>query len=350
MLTAQSAAASYWRQFTPNGQFWLTIGVIVLAIDMAMSFKYGWSQTGLHALGFAAVAFLMAFLPDAAVEEWTQGRKVASMFLWVVACPFLIAVALYSHIGYGAGVRVGDIQQTGFQNTVAADARKTVADGERNLKMWRERLDTLTTQNAWAPATKAEGLRAQMDSAQKAIDLETARGGCKAKCLGLMQDKAKLEERIAIVEQANELTRQIEATQKLVDKSRKDAAGQKIVSSAVVNQNSVAASMWLAVNGHEAKDAIDPDSVTTSFINIFINLGGAIAFIMMAPIAIYLAGRNRVAGHVDNLHQLTTGFTRGRAPDAETAQAGNHRAVVIERTIDDTQFIRLIAQARRQAA
>lgn len=49
----------------------------------------------------------------------------------------------------------------------------------------------------------------------------------------------------------------------------------------------------------------------------------------------------------DGTEQPTTGFARGRAPDAETAQAGNHRAVVIERTIDDTEFTRLIAQARR---
>lgn len=313
MTNVRDAALGYWNQFTPKGQFWLTVGAIVLAVDMAMSFKYGWSQTALHALGFAAVAFLMAFLPDAAVEEWTQGRKMASLFLWLVACPFLTAVALYSHIGYGAGVRVGDIQQTGVQNVVYADARKTVEDGERNLKMWRERLDRLTSANAWAASTKAEGLRAQLDSAQKAIDLETARGGCKAKCLERMKDKAAIEERIATVEQAADLTRQIEATQKLVDKARKDAAGQKLVSSAVVNQNTVAASMWLAVNGHDPKEAIEPDKVTTSFVNIFINLGGAIAFIMMAPIAIYLAGRNR------RPEALTTGFSRGKEPSAETA-------------------------------
>ena len=285
-------AKSYWDSFTPVGQFWLALGAVALFVDAAIAAKYGWTQTALHAAGFGLCAIFFAFLPDQAALMWEQRKRLASLAVWMICIP-LGAMAYWSHLGYGAGVRVGDIQQTGVQNSLHK-AVNANADSERaNLDAWKKQLASLMEANAWAATVKADGLRAQLESHDKAIELETARGGCKAKCLGLMKEKAKLEERIATVEQASDLSKRIEATQRILDTKLAKAEKTEFKSSSVVNQVSVAGQLYLAFSGAKPEDTLEPDRVTTSYANILITAGGSLAFMLMAPLGFYVAGRNR---------------------------------------------------------
>lgn len=285
-------ARQQWNSFNPVGQFWLIIGLGALAVDAAISFKYGWTQTSIHAAGFALLAVFFAFLPDQAALMWERRKFFASLTMWAVTgC--IGTMAFWSHLGYGAGVRVGDIQQTGVQNSIHK-AVNANADSERaNLDAWKKQLATLMEANAWAATVKADGLRAQLDSHDEAIRQEEKRGGCGPKCLGLKQAKGKLEERIATVEQASDLTKRIEATQRILDAKLAKAEKVEFKSSSVVNQVSTAGQLYLAFSGAKPEDTLEPDRVTVSYANLIITAGGSLAFMLMAPIGFFIAGRNR---------------------------------------------------------
>lgn len=280
--------------YTGAGKLWLSAGIAALVVDASISYAYGVSLTKLHGLGFALVAIFFALLPDAAYSEIESKRKASGVVLGMLCVPLGI-VAFYSHLGYGAGVRLGDMQQTGAQNVRYDDAREKVADNKRNLELWTKQLDELRTAAPWVATVNAEGLRAQLPAMDKAIELETRRGGCGPKCQKLMESKASHEDRIAKAEQRLDLEKRIAATQSLVDKYREASAGTELRSSAVVNQNNVAAQLFLAFTGSEPDKAINPDQVTASFTSIFIASGGSLAFMIMAPIGFFVAGRNRKA-------------------------------------------------------
>lgn len=286
--------------YTGPGRFWLSLGIVALIVDASISYQYGISLTTLHGLGFALVAIFFALLPDAAYSE-IESKRIASGVVMAALCVPLGIVAFYSHLGYGAGVRVGDMQQTGVQNVRYDDAREKVADNKRNVSIWTDQLAELTKQAPWAATVNPDGLKAQLASADKSIELEGKRGGCKSRCLALMKAKAGLQERIATAERATDLQTRIAATQRLIDGYREAAAKTDFRSSPVVNQNNVAAQLFLAVTGAGADKAIKPDEVTSSFTSIFIAGGGSLAFMLMAPVGFFLAGRNRIVGITNNV-------------------------------------------------
>lgn len=281
-----------WNEHTHKGQFWLVCGVVALIVDAAISYQYGITQTTWHGLGFALVAIFFAMLPDEAYSEFEAKRYGSALGMLAASCVLGI-VALYSHLGYGAGVRVGSIQQTEFHKVKLDEQIKATRENETNLAMWQKRLADLETQNAWVATVTADALRARLASANLAIKQEEARGGCKAKCLERTKERDDLESRIALAEEKSNLTKQIEATKKILDRSRETVAATGYKSDTTTNQVSVAAQLWLAMNGVDPEKAIEPDTVTRRFVNIFVTGGGSLAFMVMAPIGFFLAGRNR---------------------------------------------------------
>lgn len=278
--------------YTGNGKFWLTLGAAALVVDAAIAFQYGLSLTPLHALGFALVAIFFAFLPDAAYREYEARRWLSGTAMTLLIIP-LGTVAFYSHLGYGAGVRLGDIQQTHVTNARYDDTRQSLLSDRTNIDVWRKQLSDLMEQSAWAATTKADALRAQVATAEKAIELESARRGCKAKCEAKMRERDDLLERIAKVERVEDLSKRIEATQRIIDAKTEKVAGATYAVSPVVNQNEVAGQLYLTLAGAEPKAAIAPDAIVTSFANLAIAGGGSLAFLLMAPVAFFLAGRAR---------------------------------------------------------
>lgn len=286
-------ARARYASYTPAGKAWLTAGVVALIVDAAICYRYGISLTFWHAVGFALVAIFFAWLPDEMYSQFEK-KQYGSGIAMAIACAVLGPIAFQSHVGYSAAVRLGDMQQTGVQNTKHSDARRQVEDNEANLKMWRAHLDKLTADNPWAATVNPDGLKEQAATLGQTVDAERARGGCGPKCMGFMKQKADLEARIGVAEQASKLASQIEATQRKVDQYREASANVAYSSSTVVNQNSINASMFLAATGADPDKAIDPDSVTQSYASLLISSGGSLAFMIMAPLGFFCAGRNRV--------------------------------------------------------
>ena len=267
------------------GRFWLMLGLSSLTAAAAMSFDFGWQTSVKHAVFLAFLTVVAAFGPMAAEMLWGKGRKGPAIAAALICAP-LLGIEFYSHAGYTAGLRGHNIETASVQNTRYDAANEAVTDDKANVSLWRKQLATLLEQNAWAGTVKADGLRSQLDAAQKAIDLEAARGGCKTKCQVLMKDKADLEQRIATVEQASDLTKRIEATQRILDGKRDVAAKTEHKSSAVAHQND-ALKRWvaLAVNGDTKATDIQAAAAQESA-----NLAMAIAGTGLPAFALFMAG------------------------------------------------------------
>jgi hypothetical protein len=75
-----------------------------------------------------------------------------------------------------------------------------------------------------------------------------------------------------------------------------------------------------------------------------IAIGALIALVttFLAPVCFFMA----FGDAPQPTHQLTTGFSRGRAPDAETA--ARTRNMIVTEMVDDTQFADAVASINRR--
>lgn len=288
--------AKQWNQYTEFGQFLWILALGAMAVDAGISYEFGSTLSYLHAAGFALVALAFCILPDVAALEWRKGRKVAGGWI-AAACVPLGLVAFLTHVGYSASIRVGDMQQASVQNTNYAAMQDAVIEEKTNLDMWRKQLSDLKDQNAWTASVTADGLRASLASADKAIELEGKRGGCKSKCLALMEKKADLEAKIATAEKVADLSKRIEATQRIIDGKRTEAAKVEFKSSAATNHNDTLFKAINMVTSGVFKQSVSMDereATNTGIMGI-----SSIAFLLLAPLFYFAAGLNRRANVMD---------------------------------------------------
>lgn len=294
-------------QLDPFGKFWLILGLASLAAAAAMSFDFGWQVSTKHALFLAILTVVAAFGPMAAEMLWGKGRKGPAIACAVICVP-LLGIEFYSHAGYTAGLRGHNIETASVQNMRFDSANDAVGDDKANVALWRKQLAALLEQNAWAGTVKADGLRASLAAAQKAIDLESARGGCKAKCLVEMEKKADLERRITVAEQATDLNKRIEATQRILDGKREVAAKTEHKSSAVAHQNE-SLKKWVALSFNGNTQATDLQGTAAQE---SANLAMAVAGTGLPAFALFMAGlfRNgrRPTHHDTPDHQPGTSY------------------------------------------
>jgi hypothetical protein len=213
----------------------LYVGLIGLIVGMLMAFEYGRAMSMLHAasLGLLAVVVSIAFIAREVYAS--EGKHFAANMALIAG--FAFSIGEYgTHFGYTVGTRVAETQQTGVTNATYAAIQKNRESEVANLDMWKAQLKSLLEANAWAATVKADALRGKLELANKEIADETARGGCKAKCNQRMKDRDDLSERIGKVEQAEDLSKRIEATQRILDKKVDVAAKTEFHSSKIVNQ------------------------------------------------------------------------------------------------------------------
>jgi hypothetical protein len=288
--------STQWRQYNQMGQFLWLLALFAMAIDAGISYEFGSTLSLLHAGGFALVALAFCILPDVASLEWRKGNRTAAGW-FAVACVPLGFVAFMTHVGYSASIRVGDMQQTDVQNAAWKTRQDAVAEEKSNLEMWRKQLADLKDQNAWTATVTAEGLRAQLATADKKVELEGKRGGCKSKCLKLMEEKAALEDKIATAEKVDDLSKRIEATQRIIDGKRTAAVSTEFKSSAAANHNDTlfkAASLAFSGDFREVVSMTEREATNTGVMGL-----SSIAFLLLAPLFYLAAGLNRRAGIVD---------------------------------------------------
>jgi hypothetical protein len=316
---------NWFNQYTAHGKFWLALGLFALGVDAAISYQFGISMTTLHGLGFALVAVFFALVPDASYTEYEHGRIGPALGLSALCIP-LGMVAFYSHLGYGAGVRVGDIQQTSVQNAKFEDKVDNTKKLNEDIEFFKKRRDALdqemaalvsTKVGAWSVAVRPSSA-AELDGAVAAKtmerDQEASRGGCKSQCLNREKELAHLTALRAKAKEIEDNEAQHAAAVVGLTNARQQVAETSYTSSRVVNQTNVAAQLFLAMSGAGADKSIDPDKVTTSFTNIFIAGGGSLAFMIMAPVGFFLAGRYRLKEAMDVDEPVAAPVARAHAP------------------------------------
>ena len=302
--------------------------LVSLLFAMGMAFEYGRAMSYLHAgtLGLLAIAVPVAFVGADMLRA--EGRKIAATMLIVAGT--LMSIGEYmTHFGYTVGTRVGDAQQTTATNASYKSVQDNRASEAANLDMWKKQLAALMEQNAWAGSVKAEALRAQVALADKEVADETARGGCKAKCNLRMKEKADLEQRIGTIEQASDLTKRIEATQRILDKKVETATHTNYHSSKIVNQTAGFAqiAMW---DDHPSDSAL-------SWIQLV--LGAGIAFIttyltlVFTTVAFGSSKRKDTALSSSPLEALTRKFTSNGIGGTLNIGPGPARVVLTSRAM-----------------
>ncbi len=294
-----------WNQYTPLGQFLWSLALVAIAVDAGISWEYGSSMTLLHAAGFALVAIAFAVLPDVASMEWSKGKKQAAMWL-AAACFPLGVVAYQSHVGYGAGIRIGDINQVSFQNAVATNVQDDAGKLNDKIALLEKRREALDGEMAalvsksvggWTVTTRpssAAELEGLISAKQLEASNEAKRVRCGSKCELFNNQLAHLQ---ALRAKAAEIERndtEHTATITALSSARDKVAENKPTNSTVYNQTDVFVKLYnLAVGRMDADKAIITTAAQREFTNTAIMGVGSLAFMILAPVLNFAAGRNR---------------------------------------------------------
>jgi hypothetical protein len=314
----------------------LYVGIVSLTVACLMTFKFGYAMSQLHAVSLALLTVAGSIIFPYARHLRSTGSTKALTYVALGA--MFLAVEFFSHLGYTVGTRVMETENTGVQNAVYQHNQDALASETANIDMWRTQLAELQKQNAWTASVTADGLRAQLASAQKAVDLEAARGGCKSKCLALMDKKADLEARIATTEKVEDLTKRIEATQRLIDKKLAEANTTEFKTSSVVAQTSFVAQL--------VTQDLDPDRKSMTWTQIAIGFAIALVTTFLAPTMFSMA--------LGPVSERKGGWTYPARRDderpSETPVAGSH--TISERVVEkpiyvtDLGFAKALAERR----
>lgn len=279
-------------EMTAWGRFWLYLGLMTLVWAAAMSYSFGAEISFKHAAFLTCLSAVAAFLPDAARQQWDDGRKSIAVVLGLISLPTLL-IEFYTHAGYTAGLRGSNIETANVQNMRHDGAQSTAAENKALLASFTKQLEAFRAKNGeWVTTVSADGLRKQIAVHDKAIENETARKGCKTKCEGLMRAKSEVEAKIATIEEGNALAAKVIAQQAIVDKKRDVAATVEHKSSAVDHQNKfLAKSVSLISNG-----SLNPSEIMTEGAQQTVNLAMALAGTGLPALALFVAGLYRRKG------------------------------------------------------
>jgi hypothetical protein len=286
----------------------LWLGLTALIVAAVMSFLYGLSMSFSHAICLGLLTLAGSIIFPYAGHLQSAGSRKSALFFTVGA--LFLAVEFFSHVGYSVGQRVMNAEETGVQNANYKIAQDSVGDEKQLIASMRDRLAKMQDENAWAATVSAEGLRAQIAPMELAISQETARGGCGPKCLKLTQDKAALQDKIAVVEKVDDLTAQIAATQRVLDKKSEKATTTEFKTSAVVAQTNFVAQI--------ATLSLDPDRAAMTWVQIFIGLMIATVTTFLAPTLIAMA-----LGPIEYVPGASKAFAKATEKATEKATDAN---------------------------
>jgi hypothetical protein len=302
----------------------LYVGVVGLIVAALMTFKFGSSMSVLHAVGLCLLTVAGSIIWPVIKHTWDA--RSFQTWAMVVAGVLFLGVEYFSHLGYTVGTRVGETQQTSVHNAKFDDTRASLESDRVNIDLWKKQLSELTALAPWAATVTADGMRGELEAIEKAVELEANRGGCKSKCQALMAKKGTLQTKIGTIEQASDLNKRIEATQRIIDGKTKVASEATFESSPVVNQTNFVAQLWTA--------QLKPDEMSLTWTQIIIGAIIALVTTFLAPIMLNIAlGPEKDAGRAmtktqSDIEDVYRTF-KAHAHDAAKSAAGNVNATFI---------------------
>lgn len=299
--------ARRYSGYTSGGKLWLTVGLCALIVDMAIGFSAGSAQATIwHGLGGAGLALGFAFLPDAAYEEM-EGKRYVSALLIAALCVPIGIKAYEQQLTYSTGMRNGEIQLTNVVNTKYSGAQDDVKRINAELAVLMAVQENLAKEAPWAATVKADGLRSQVATLEKAIAEEGGKhnGGCKRRCLDLMKQKTDAEARIAMAEKVETNEARIKELQAMIDAKRAVANKTEHRSSLNTEVAITTARLVKLVSGYSAGDAIKTGEEDVAYATLGSAGLGSFALLALAPIGFFLAGRRRKPGFKEDEPVIT---------------------------------------------
>lgn len=287
--------STQWRQYTPFGQMLWILALFAIGVDAGISYEFGSTLSYLHAVGFGLVALAFCILPDVAAMEWRKGQKTTAG--WIsLACLPLGCVALLTHVGYSASIRVGDMQQSDVSNVKYEDTRTAVKEAKDRIKQFSDRITQLKAANPWVTTVSADGLKAQAETLGEAIAQETRRGGCGPKCLALKQKQSDALDQAGKAEELAQHEKMLAGAQAGLDKATARAAEATFVSSTAVNHTDT---LFKALSLVRLQPVDNVTMTEREATNTGIMGMSSLAFLLLAPMFYLCAGLNRRPGVLD---------------------------------------------------
>jgi hypothetical protein len=185
--------------------------------------------------------YVLLFISDA----WKSKRYVFTAFV-ATGGLLVFTINLMSNVGSVGWQRETVVAAAKVQNARYDASQDGVAEDKASLALFKQQLADLTAANAWAATVKPDGLKAQVADLRKAEEAESRLGGCKAKCRAIQNQITEIQGRIAVAEQASDLTKRIEATQRVLDTKRTKAETQDKAVAAPASQAMFFASLFNA--------------------------------------------------------------------------------------------------------
>jgi hypothetical protein len=224
------------------------VGAVLAAVSALLTAAFGatlatsWPMAALLAVGLMGATFASAYIWPVVVELW-RNRSFGSALVMTLFAALFTTTDLTTNFGSVAWQRAANVDTAKVQAAVYGDRRDQVDDHRASIELWTKHLAALEAEHGWLPTVTAEAMRAQLASAEKAIELESARGGCKARCLALMKERDTLKSRIALAEKRADIAKQLAETKALIAKARDKAAATEHPQSAVMMQTASIASV-----------------------------------------------------------------------------------------------------------
>lgn len=343
-----------WNQYNTIGQFLWVLALIAIGVDAGICYQYGTSLSTLHAAGFALVAVAFAVLPDIASLEFEKGNKTAA-FVLALACVPLSAVAYQSHIAYSAGIRVGDIQQTTFQNANLAGKQDDTAKLNDKIAFLEKRRTDLDTEmdalvnfkvNGWSVSARPsspEELDGAIEAKQIEATNESKRKGCKQKCELRNNELAHLKALRGKAQQITDNEAQHEAALKGLADARNAVGNMHYSSSIAVNQSDVFAKLANFISGGVNDTALNVTVAQREITNTALMGSSSLAFLILAPLLNFAAGRNRKSAKELVDDALEAGITTLAKTSKATKDAAGNISFLTDKT-----GLKIIENLRKQ--
>jgi hypothetical protein len=292
---------------TPNGKFWAYIFLMGSVFACYMSFDFGRNTSFVHG-GMLAIITVCAGLGWHEAHKRFEKRAFLTCLFTALACVPLQGFEFITHSGYAAGFRGESVTLARVQNARYDTVQKAVGNDQVNLDMWRDQLKTLEGEkatlvkaNEWAPTIKAEALRDELKSLNDRMAEEEkgkrGRAAGKGKEFERLNDAAiAVSKKISTIERLGELdgqieakTKQIQATQKILDSKSEVATKTDKVSSAVEQaDNFMARAVGFVQTGSLKATAEGEDKA-----HFGLNIAMALTTTIGTAFAALMAGMNR---------------------------------------------------------
>lgn len=302
-------------ELSPWGRFWLYLGIASLVAAALMSFDFGYSISLKHAAFLACLTFVTAFLPEAAYTQWEGGRKGVGIVLALLCAPLLL-VEFYSHAGYTAGLRGQNVSEARVQNTKYDNAQESTKEDKANLELWKAQLVKLVEENAWTATVKADALRDELATLKERMAAEEkgqrGRKAGRGREFESLQNKANaLTDRIAKTELREDLTKRIEATQRILDRKRDVASNTEHKSSAVEHQKA----MLARAVSYFSLGQVKPSDYVQEGADHSVNIAMAAVGTGLPALALFIAGLyRRRESYTPAVNNLTPRYPSTEAP------------------------------------